>query len=142
MRDALSHNYRPTQQTYCRRQQVCNRTTQRRHCTVYRSCTTYSLLKLHNAIHILAEFAFSAWTLLVGRQEEHLVCKHLSNGCWRGYLSGARCKYFAYGPADATAIPSSLAPAKSRLVLPFWCRLTQIVLQKRPLSGCPVYLKS
>jgi len=23
-------------------------------------------------------------------------------GCWRGYLSGARCR-FAYGPADATA---------------------------------------
>ena len=28
--------------------------------------------------------------------------------CWRGYLSGARCKWLAYGPADATATPSSL----------------------------------
>jgi len=26
-------------------------------------------------------------------------------GCWRGYLSGARCRLFAYGPADATASP-------------------------------------
>ena len=25
--------------------------------------------------------------------------------CWRGYLSGARCRLFEYGPADATAIP-------------------------------------
>jgi len=25
--------------------------------------------------------------------------------CWCGYLSGARCRLFAYGPADATAIP-------------------------------------
>ena len=25
--------------------------------------------------------------------------------CWCGYLFGARCKLFAYGPADATAIP-------------------------------------
>ena len=25
-------------------------------------------------------------------------------GCWRGYLSGARCR-LAYGPADATATP-------------------------------------
>ena len=25
--------------------------------------------------------------------------------CWQGYLSGARCILFAYGPADATAIP-------------------------------------
>ena len=39
--------------------------------------------------------------------------------CWRGYLSGARCR-LAYGPADATATHLSLAPVKSRLVLPFW----------------------
>ena len=30
----------------------------------------------------------------------------------------------------------SLAPVKSRLVLPFWYRLTQVVLEKRPLKGC------
>ena len=40
---------------------------------------------------------------------------------------------FAYGPADATAIPKpplSLASFKSRLVLPFWYRLTQVVLEE------------
>jgi len=37
-------------------------------------------------------------------------------GYWRGYLSGARCKLFAYGPTDATATPSSLAPVKPRMV--------------------------
>ena len=26
----------------------------------------------------------------------------LSGGCWRGYLSGARCR-LAYGPLDSTA---------------------------------------
>jgi len=31
---------------------------------------------------------------------------------------------------------SSLASFISRLVLPFWYRLTQIVLVKRPLNGC------
>ena len=46
--------------------------------------------------------AFSALTLLVGRQEGHAACKKLSGGCWRGYLSGARCR-LAYGPADDTA---------------------------------------
>ena len=30
---------------------------------------------------------------------------------------------------------SSLASFKHRLVLPFWCRLTQVVLEKRPLNG-------
>ena len=30
----------------------------------------------------------------------------------------------AYGPADATAIPLSLASLKSRMVLPFWFQLS------------------
>jgi len=50
-------------------------------------------------------FAFSALTLLVGRQEGHPACKKLSGGvlaCQHGYLSGARCR-LTYGPADATA---------------------------------------
>jgi len=46
-------------------------------------------------------FAFSALTLLVGRQEG------------RGYLSGARCEWFAYGPTDATATPSSVSAVNS-----------------------------
>jgi len=52
-------------------------------------------------LHVCVE-AFSSLTLLVGRQEGHPACKKLSVGCWRGYLSGARCR-LAYGPADATA---------------------------------------
>ena len=35
---------------------------------------------------------------------------------WRGYLSGVRCKWFAYGPAGAIATPSSPASVKSRMV--------------------------
>jgi len=46
--------------------------------------------------------AFSALTLLVGRQEGHPACKKQSGGVPCGYLSGARCR-LAYGPADATA---------------------------------------
>ena len=60
--------------------------------------------------------AFSALTLLVGRQEGHLTCKNWVVRYWCGYLSGARCKLFAYGPADATASPSSFAPLKFRAV--------------------------
>ena len=58
--------------------------------------------------------AFIALTLLVGRQEGHLICKKLSDEVlvwcafsaltgWCGYLSGVRCRLFAYGPADAIA---------------------------------------
>jgi len=46
--------------------------------------------------------AFSALTLLVGRQEGHPACKKMSGGVLAWYLSGARCR-LAYGPADATA---------------------------------------
>jgi len=32
--------------------------------------------------------------------------------------------------------PSSLASFKSRVVLPFWYWLTQVIMKKRPLNGC------
>ena len=32
--------------------------------------------------------------------------------------------------------PLSLASFKSKLVVPLWYRLTQVVLEKRPLNGC------
>jgi len=78
--------------------------------------------------------AFSALTLLVGHEEEHPACKKFVMWCWCGYLSGVRCRWFAYGPAGVTATPSSLALSKSRIVLPFWYRLTQVVLEKRLLN--------
>jgi len=54
-------------------------------------------------------------------------------------LSGGMCRLFAYGPADATAVPKprhllpDLSPDR---FLPFWYRLIQVVLEKRPLNGC------
>ena len=56
-------------------------------------------------IYVCISAAFSALTLWVGHQEEHLVCKNWAVRWWCGYLSGARCRLFAYGPADPTAIP-------------------------------------
>ena len=81
--------------------------------------------------------AFSALMLLVGRQEGHPACKTVV-GCWRGYLSGARC-WLAHGPADATAI-RCLASVKSRLVLPFWYRLTWVLPEKGPLNVYVAFL--
>jgi len=51
---------------------------------------------------IANENAFSALTLLVGRQEGHPAFKNRVVGCWCGCLSEARCR-LAYVPADATA---------------------------------------
>jgi len=56
-----------------------------------------------NAFNVyIPVLAFSALTLLVGRQEGHPACKKRVVGCWHGYPSGARCR-LAYGSADATA---------------------------------------
>jgi len=52
-------------------------------------------------IIVVIIIAFSALTLLFGRQEGHPACKKMSSGV-HGYLSGARCR-LAYGPADSTA---------------------------------------
>ena len=54
--------------------------------------------------------------------------------CWHGYLSGVRC-ILAYGLADAIDTHCLLL-IKSRLVLPFWYRLTRVVPDKGPLNGC------
>jgi len=74
------------------------------------------------------KFAFNALTLLVGRQEGHPACKKLSGGMlvWLCLGQGADLHMAQLMPLPLTISCCS----KSRLVLPFWCRLTQIVLDK------------
>jgi len=74
--------------------------------------------------------AFGALTLLVEWQEGHPACKKLFRVM--GYLawfSDWRC-------CGCHCHSLSLASVKSRLVLPFWYRLTRVVLDKGPLNGC------
>ena len=59
------------------------------------------LLLVSVEIFTMHYYAFSALTLLVGRQEGHPACKKLSAGML-AWLSGMRCR-LAYSPADATA---------------------------------------
>jgi len=47
--------------------------------------------------------AFSALTLLVGRQEGHPACKKLSGGVLAWLSVWSEVQTFAHGPAEATA---------------------------------------
>ena len=67
-----------------------------------------STLPLKVSLACLSCCAFSALTLLTGRQEEHPACKNSVSRSWCGYLSGVRCWLFPYGPADATASPNRI----------------------------------
>ena len=91
-------------------------------------CTWYIIV-------IRITLAFSALTLLVGRQEGHPACKKLSGGVL-AWLS-------VWGKVQTCIWPSwchchslSLASVKSRLVLPFWYRPIRVVPEKGPLNGC------
>ena len=71
----------------------------------------------------------SALTLLVGRLEEDTTCKKLCGGVlvWLSLWSDLHM---------AQLMLRSLASVKSRLVLPFWYRLTQVVPDKELLNSC------
>ena len=83
----------------------------------------------------MSQLAFSAMTLLVGRQEGHPACKKLSGGvlAWLSVWSEVQtCIWSSWCHCHSP----SLASVKSRLVLPFWYRLTRVVPEKGPLNGC------
>ena len=79
--------------------------------------------------------SFSAFTLLVGWQEGHPACKKLSGGMlvWLFVWSNVQ---ICIWPSWCHCHSLSLASVKSRLVLPFWYRLTWVVPDKGPLNGC------
>jgi len=79
--------------------------------------------------------AFSALTLLVAWQEGHPACRKLSRGvlAWLCVWSEVQTCIW---PSWCHCHSLSLASVKSRLVLPYWYRLTRVVLDKGPLNGC------
>jgi len=80
-------------------------------------------------------YAFSALTLLVGRQEGHPACKNLS-GWVLAWLSLWSEVQTCIWPSFCHCHSVSLASVKSRLVLPFWYWLTRVVPDNGPLDGC------
>ena len=95
-------------------------------------CVTMFLTSLFFMPSVL--FAFSALTLLVGRQEDHLACKKLSGGvlAWLSVWSEVQMHMAQLMPLPLTVSCFS----KIQIDLPFWYRLTQVVPDKGPLNGC------
>ena len=99
----------------------------------YYLCHKHQLI---NSVDTMSLFlAFSALTLLVGRQEGHPACKKLS-GEVLAWLSVWSKVQTCIWPSWCHCYSLSLALVKSRLVLPFWYRLTRVVPEKGPLNGC------
>jgi len=81
---------------------------------------------------IVVYTAFSASTLLVGRQEGHPACKKLR---WGAGMVICPCGGADLHMAQLMPLPLTICCcSKSRLVLPvwfcFWCRLTQVSWKK------------
>jgi len=76
------------------------------------------------------------WHCWLGIRKSIQPVKNWVMGYWHGYLSGVWCKWFAYGPADATATLSSLASVKSRMVYLSGAGLPRLSWKKRPLNVC------
>ena len=80
-------------------------------------------------------FAFSALMLLVGREEGHPACKKLE--WWGTGMVICLERDADLHMAQLMPLPLTVScSVKSRLVLPFWYRLTRVVLEKGPLNGC------
>ena len=89
-------------------------------CIIIADTCIFKLLRMSNLTCLqMLEFFLSLveiWHCCLGVINSIWLVKNWVMRFWFGYLSGARCKWFACGPADATATQSSLASSKSRLV--------------------------
>jgi len=88
----------------------------------------------------LSKSAFSALTLLVGRQEGHPACKKLE--WWGTGMVICLERDVDLHMAQLMSLPLTVSCfSKSRLFLPFWYWLTWVVPEKGPLNGCMCVFK-
>jgi len=95
---------------------------------------TLSLLWVYR---ILVTLILVLWRCWLGGRKGIWPVKKLVVQYLHGYLPGARCKWSAYGPTDATATPSSLAPVKSRMIYLSGASLPRLCW-KKPLNDVVV----
>jgi len=81
-------------------------------------------------LNVLQSIAFSALTLLVGHQEEHPAHKILSDGvpAWLSVWNVVQMICICSSWCHCHSIISCFSKIQNGL--PFWCRLTQVVLEK------------
>ena len=60
------------------------------------------------------------WHCWLGVRKSIRPVKNWVVRCWHGYLSRVSCKWYACGPADATASPSLLASLKTQTCQDSW----------------------
>ena len=78
-------------------------------------------------VNFLLSVLWCSW-----HQEEHPACKNWVMKCWCGCSErGADCLHMVQ-----LMLLHPTASFISRLVLPFWYRLTRVVLEKRLFKGC------
>jgi len=80
--------------------------------------------------------AFSALTLLVGQQEGHPACKILIGGVLAWLCVWSEVQTICIWSSWCHCHPIISCSSKIQNGLPFWCRLTQVVLENKLLSGC------
>ena len=74
------------------------------------------------------------WRCWLGGRKGIRPVKNWVVGCWHGCVWSE--VQICIWPSWCHCHSLSLASVKSRLVLPFWYRLTRVVLEKGPLNGC------
>jgi len=79
---------------------------------------------------------FSALTLLIGRQEGRPACKKLSGEVLAWLSVWGEVQMICIWSSWCHCYPITFCSRKSQNCLPFWCWLTQLVLEKRLLNGC------
>ena len=75
--------------------------------------------------------------LLAGRQEGHPACKKQSGGVLAWLSVWSEVQTCIWPSAQMMPLPLTVScSSKIQTGLPFWYRLSQVILEKRPLNGC------
>jgi len=74
--------------------------------------------------------------MLVGWQEGHLACKKLSGEVLAWLSVWGEEQMICIWSSWCHCIPIISSSSKIQNGLAFWCRLTRVILEKKPLNGC------